>query len=167
MQKNNTRTTYSGTRNKNGCLSVKISKCYYISATDALHSFISCVFFLFGALTSNKPSLFLHPDLLEAVEEVLPSLKEQGSRVFILREHCNVEGIESLSDKIQQESDEPLSPHLRANITLKSPALYIYTSGTTGNPAFTSNLAFLVGVLTLIYRLSTMKIFYSQQRCYL
>lgn len=123
--------------------------------------------FLFGALTSNEPSLCLYPDLLGAVEEVLPSLKEQGSRVFILRERCDVEGIESLSDKIQQESDEPLSPHLRANITIKSPALYIYTSGTTGNPASASNLAFLVGVLTLISRLSTMKIFCSQHWCYL
>lgn len=100
------------------------------------------MFFLFGALTFNEPSLFLYPDLLGAVEEVLPSLKAQGSRVFILRERCDVEGIESLSDKIQQESDEPLSPHLRANITIKSPALYIYTSGTTGNLAFASNLAF-------------------------
>lgn len=125
------------------------------------------MFFLFGALTSNEPSFFLYPDVLGAVEEVLASLKEQGSRVFILRERCDVEGIESLSDKIQQESDEPLSPHLRANIMIKSPALYIYTSGTTGNLAFASNLAFLVGVLTLISRLSTMKIFCSQRWCYL
>lgn len=72
----------------------------------------------------------------------MPSLKKQGTRVFILREHCDVEGIESLSDKIQQESDEPLSPHLRANVTMKAPAVYIYTSGTTGNLSFTSNLAF-------------------------
>lgn len=86
--------------------------------------------------------LFLATDLLGAAEEVLPSLKKQGSLVFILREHCDVEGIESLRDKIQQESDEPLSPHLRANVTMKSPALYIYTSGTTGNLAFTYNLAF-------------------------
>lgn len=101
---------------------------------------IACVFFRPGALSSNDPPLSLCPDLLGAAEEVLPSLQKQGSRVFILREHCDVEGIESLSDKIQQESDEPLSPHLRASVTLKSPALYIYTSGTTGNPAFTSDL---------------------------
>lgn len=67
-------------------------------------------------------------------------MNQQGISVFILSEHCDVEGIESLSDKIQQASDEPLPPQLRANITMKSPALYIYTSGTTGNLAFTSNL---------------------------
>ncbi|XP_010791360.1 very long-chain acyl-CoA synthetase-like, partial [Notothenia coriiceps] len=73
-------------------------------------------------------------DLKQAVEEVLPTLTEQGVRVFILSEHCEVEGIESLSDKVQQASDQPLSPQLRANVNIKSPALYIYTSGTTGLP---------------------------------
>lgn len=78
----------------------------------------------------------LWPELRGAVEEVLPTLKEQGIRVFIMSERCDVEGIQSLSDKIQQASDEPLSKELRANIHLKSPALYIYTSGTTGELAF-------------------------------
>ncbi|CAN9507170.1 unnamed protein product [Ophioblennius macclurei] len=69
-----------------------------------------------------------------AVEEILPALREQGIRVFILSESCDVEGMESLSDKIKKASDQPLSPQLRANVTIKSPALYIYTSGTTGLP---------------------------------
>lgn len=104
------------------------------------------VFALLGALTPTRATFFsLCPDLLGAAEEVLPSLKKQGIRVFILREHCDVEGIESLSDKIRQASDEPLSPQLRANVKIKSPALYIYTSGTTGNQAFASNLAFRLG----------------------
>lgn len=60
-------------------------------------------------------------------------MKQQGARVLILSEDCDLEGVENLSDKIQQASDQPVSPHLRANITIKSPALYIYTSGTTGN----------------------------------
>lgn len=60
-------------------------------------------------------------------------LKQQGIRVFILSEHCDVEGIESLADKIPLASDEPLSRQLRANVNIKSPALYIYTSGTTGS----------------------------------
>uniref|UniRef100_A0A3B5KJ69 long-chain-fatty-acid--CoA ligase n=1 Tax=Xiphophorus couchianus TaxID=32473 RepID=A0A3B5KJ69_9TELE len=73
-------------------------------------------------------------DLRGAVEEVLPALREQGIRVFILSDHSDVEGIESLSDKLEKTCDEPLSPQLRANINLKTPALYIYTSGTTGLP---------------------------------
>ncbi|XP_058485811.1 long-chain fatty acid transport protein 2-like [Solea solea] len=73
-------------------------------------------------------------DLRAAIEEVLPTLQEQGVRVFLFSEDCDVKGIESLSDKIQQASDQPLSPQLRSNINMKSPALYIYTSGTTGLP---------------------------------
>lgn len=100
-----------------------------------------CVVFPSRCIDLESPALYLLcPDMLGAAEEVLPSLKKLGSRVLILREHCHVEGIESLSDKIQQASDEPLPPRLRANVTMKSPALYIYTSGTTGNLAFTSNL---------------------------
>ncbi|MEQ2186211.1 hypothetical protein GOODEAATRI_026316 [Goodea atripinnis] len=52
---------------------------------------------------------------------------------FIVYQSSDVEGIDSLSDKFEKASDQPLSPQLRANINLKSPAVYIYTSGTTGN----------------------------------
>lgn len=72
-------------------------------------------------------------DLRGAVEEILVNLQEQGVRVFILSDKGEVEGMETLCDKIQQASDQPLSPELRANLNMKSPALYIYTSGTTGN----------------------------------
>ncbi|MED6276854.1 hypothetical protein CHARACLAT_007166 [Characodon lateralis] len=78
--------------------------------------------------------LIFGADLQEVVEEVLPALREQGIRVFLLSDHSDVEGIESLSDKFEKASDQPLSPQLRANINLKSPAVYIYTSGTTGLP---------------------------------
>ncbi|XP_053275779.1 long-chain fatty acid transport protein 2 [Pleuronectes platessa] len=95
-----------------------------IRSKSLLHCFSCC-----GAKV-----LVAAADLRGAVEEVLPTLNQQGVRVFILSEECDVEGIESLLDKIQQASDQPLSPQLRANVTLKSPALYIYTSGTTGLP---------------------------------
>lgn len=101
-------------------------------------------------------------DLRGAVEEVLPTLRQQGIRVFVLGDHCNVEGIESLSDKIQQASDEPLSRQLRANLTFKSPALYIYTSGTTGNLTFTSYLCLACfSVQILSNRMRAIKIIYS------
>ncbi|CAL8243265.1 unnamed protein product [Lota lota] len=73
-------------------------------------------------------------DLRGAVEEVMPALRQQGVRVFILSDDRDSEGLEGLRDQIQQASDQPLSPQLRANTTLKGPALYIYTSGTTGLP---------------------------------
>uniref|UniRef100_A0A3Q0R8K3 long-chain-fatty-acid--CoA ligase n=1 Tax=Amphilophus citrinellus TaxID=61819 RepID=A0A3Q0R8K3_AMPCI len=97
---------------------------YNIRSKSLLHCFSCC----------EAKVLIAGADLQEAVEEVLPTLKQEGILVFILREHCDVDGIESLSDKIQKASDEPLSPQLRANINIKTPALYIYTSGTTGLP---------------------------------
>ncbi|XP_070817886.1 long-chain fatty acid transport protein 2-like [Chaetodon trifascialis] len=95
-----------------------------IRSKSLLHCFSCC----------DAKVLIVGEDLRGAVEEVLPTLREQGVRVFLLGEACDVEGIESLSDKIQQASDEPLSRQLRANVDLKSPALHIYTSGTTGLP---------------------------------
>ncbi|MEQ2256458.1 hypothetical protein ILYODFUR_024360, partial [Ilyodon furcidens] len=95
-----------------------------IRSKSLLHCFSCC----------EAKALIVGADLQEAVEEVLPALREQGIRVFLLSDHSDVEGIESLSDKFEKASDQPLSPQLRANINLKSPALYIYTSGTTGLP---------------------------------
>nr|XP_033482521.1 very long-chain acyl-CoA synthetase-like [Epinephelus lanceolatus] len=97
---------------------------YNIRSKSLLHCFSCC----------DAKVLVAGADLQDAVEEVLPTLKQQGIRVFILSEKCDVEGIESFSGKIQQASDQPVSPELRANIKIKSPALYIYTSGTTGLP---------------------------------
>lgn len=130
------------------------------------HFWRQCSAFIWSSFSVDleSPALYsLCSDLLGAAEEVLPSLKKLGSRVLILRDNCDVEGIESLSEKIRQASDEPLPPQLRATITLKSPALYIYTSGTTGNLAFTSDLRSFLGVQTLSDRLSAIKIFCSQR----
>ncbi|KAM6937236.1 long-chain fatty acid transport protein 2 [Xenentodon cancila] len=74
------------------------------------------------------------PELQDAVEEILPTLTEQGISVYLLSGSCSVEGITPLSDKISEASDAPLSRDLRANIHIRSTALYIYTSGTTGLP---------------------------------
>ncbi|MEQ2275783.1 hypothetical protein XENORESO_008768 [Xenotaenia resolanae] len=74
-------------------------------------------------------------ELLDAVEEVLPTFREQGIRVFLLSDSCSVEGITPLSDKIAEASDKPMPPELRANVRYRGTALYIYTSGTTGTLA--------------------------------
>ncbi|GAA6218857.1 very long-chain acyl-CoA synthetase-like [Lates japonicus] len=107
---------------KLGCTASLLN--YNIRSKSLLHCFSCC----------DAKVLVAGADLREAVEEVLPTLKQQGVRVFILSKDRDVEGFESLSDKIQQASDQPLSPQLRAHINIKSPALYIYTSGTTGLP---------------------------------
>nr|XP_057944589.1 long-chain fatty acid transport protein 2-like [Doryrhamphus excisus] len=107
---------------KLGCTAALLN--YNIRSKSLLHCFSCC----------DAKVLLAGADLREAVEEVLPSLKQQAVRVFLLSEGDDSDGIECLSDKIQQASDQPLSPQLRANVNIKSPALYIYTSGTTGLP---------------------------------
>lgn len=71
-------------------------------------------------------------ELKEAVEDVLPSLVEQGVTVLLMSEHCHTPGIESFSDKVERAADCPVPQSLRSHVTIKSPAVYIYTSGTTG-----------------------------------
>ncbi|KAF7656350.1 hypothetical protein LDENG_00042720 [Lucifuga dentata] len=78
--------------------------------------------------------LIVGADLQGDLKEVLPDLQQQGVRMFITSNDCDLEGVENLSDMIQQASDQPLPPQLRAKVHFNSPVLYIYTSGTTGLP---------------------------------
>uniref|UniRef100_A0A3Q1B8N0 long-chain-fatty-acid--CoA ligase n=1 Tax=Amphiprion ocellaris TaxID=80972 RepID=A0A3Q1B8N0_AMPOC len=82
---------------------------------------------------SKATVLIASSELKEAVEDVLPSLTEQGVIVLLMTKHCDKPGIEGFSDKVEEASDAPLPRSLRSNITPKSPAVYIYTSGTTGS----------------------------------
>ncbi|KAG8001272.1 Very long-chain acyl-CoA synthetase [Nibea albiflora] len=88
---------------KLGCTTALLN--YNIRSKSLLHCFSCC----------EAKTLVVGADLRGAVEEVLPTLTQQGVRVFVLSDHCDVDGIESLSDKIQKASDQPLSPQLRAN----------------------------------------------------
>lgn len=82
---------------------------------------------------SRSRLLSVFAELLDAVVEVLPTLREQGIAVYLLSEASGTPGVRSLSDQIAKASDRPLSRDLRANVHIRSTALYIYTSGTTGN----------------------------------
>ncbi|KAM9410745.1 long-chain fatty acid transport protein 2-like [Pholidichthys leucotaenia] len=95
-----------------------------IRAKCLLHCFNCC----------RAKLLIAAPDLKEAVEDVLPSLMEQGVLVLLMSKHCNTPGIEAFSDRVDEASDAPLPRSLRSHITFKCPAVYIYTSGTTGLP---------------------------------
>uniref|UniRef100_A0A8D0EWX3 long-chain-fatty-acid--CoA ligase n=1 Tax=Strix occidentalis caurina TaxID=311401 RepID=A0A8D0EWX3_STROC len=72
--------------------------------------------------------------LRDAVEEALPDLQRDGTRVFYLSAHSPTPGVEALLPAIEAASDEPLPAHHRTGVTAKSKAVYIYTSGTTGLP---------------------------------
>uniref|UniRef100_UPI003AB0A39B long-chain fatty acid transport protein 2-like isoform X2 n=1 Tax=Centroberyx gerrardi TaxID=166262 RepID=UPI003AB0A39B len=94
-----------------------------IRSKSLLHCFNCC----------KAKVLIAASELKEAVEDVLPSLREQGVSIYLMAKACDTPGIESFSDKVEQASDAPLPRSLRSHITLKSPAVYIYTSGTTGS----------------------------------
>ncbi|XP_074786101.1 long-chain fatty acid transport protein 5 isoform X4 [Athene noctua] len=85
------------------------------------------------ALAAAGATLVLaSPELQDAVEEVLPALHRDGTRVFYLSARSPTPGVEALLPAIEAASDEPLPAHHRAGVTAKSKAVYIYTSGTTG-----------------------------------
>lgn len=88
---------------------------------------------LLHCIRSCEPrALVVGTDLLEAIEEILPSLPEDIS-VWGVRDSVP-QGISSLTEKLTTASDKPVprSHHVASN--LKSPYLYIFTSGTTGLP---------------------------------
>ncbi len=71
-------------------------------------------------------------DLLEAVEDIFPSLQEDGIGVWSLTRESSRPGVHSLLDKIEQASPEPVPAERRSVRCLRTPTLYIFTSGTTG-----------------------------------
>uniref|UniRef100_A0A2K5FAC5 long-chain-fatty-acid--CoA ligase n=1 Tax=Aotus nancymaae TaxID=37293 RepID=A0A2K5FAC5_AOTNA len=92
-----------------------------IRAKSLLHCFQCC-----GAKV-----LLASPELQAAVEEILPSLKEDVSIYYVSRT-SNTDGVHSFLDKVDEVSTEPIPESWRSEVTFSTPALYIYTSGTTG-----------------------------------
>ncbi|XP_031722455.1 long-chain fatty acid transport protein 2 [Anarrhichthys ocellatus] len=107
---------------KLGCPAALLN--FNIRSKSLLHCFSCC-----GAKV-----IIASQELQDALEDVLPTLREQGISVYLMSETCSIQGINTLSDKISLASDQPLSRDLRANVNIRSTALYIYTSGTTGLP---------------------------------
>ncbi|KAM9815190.1 long-chain fatty acid transport protein 2-like [Syngnathus typhle] len=97
---------------------------FNIRSKSLLHCFSCC-----GAKV-----LVTSAELQEAVEEVLPALRERGVNVYFLTKTFKLQGVNFLADKISKASDQPMPKDLRANVTVRSTAIYIYTSGTTGLP---------------------------------
>ncbi|TRY89276.1 hypothetical protein DNTS_014788, partial [Danionella cerebrum] len=107
---------------KLGCPAALLN--FNIRSKSLLHCFSCC-----GARV-----LIAAAELREAVEEILPALKEKGITVYLLSDEDSTDGLQSIGQVIAEASDAPLSPSLRANVHIRSTALYIYTSGTTGLP---------------------------------
>ncbi|XP_075711282.1 long-chain fatty acid transport protein 2-like [Rhinoderma darwinii] len=126
---------------------------YNIRAKSFLHCF-QC---------SGAKILIADPELKAAVEEVLPALIEDGVLVFYLSRDSPTEGVQSLLDKVEAASVDPIPEFYRSDITSKSPALYIYTSGTTGLPKaaiYTQRRVFLCCVVSLLCGLTSEDVLY-------
>ncbi|XP_077737184.1 long-chain fatty acid transport protein 2 [Canis aureus] len=78
--------------------------------------------------------LLASPELQEAIEEVLPSLKKDNVSIYYVSRTSNTDGVNSLLDKVDEVSTEAIPESWRSEVTFSAPALYIYTSGTTGLP---------------------------------
>ncbi|XP_026872928.2 hsFATP2a_ACSVL_like domain-containing protein [Electrophorus electricus] len=107
---------------KLGCVAALLN--FNIRSKSLLHCFSCC-----GAKV-----LIACEELCGAVEEILPALKEKSVSVYIINNDSSTEDIKGIRQAITQASDDPLPRSLRANVNVRSTALYIYTSGTTGLP---------------------------------
>uniref|UniRef100_A0A7N5P1E6 long-chain-fatty-acid--CoA ligase n=1 Tax=Ailuropoda melanoleuca TaxID=9646 RepID=A0A7N5P1E6_AILME len=93
-----------------------------IRAKSLLHCFQCC-----GAKV-----LLASPELQDAIEELLPSLKKDNMSIYYVSRTSNTDGVDSLLDKVDEVSSEAIPESWRSEVTFSTPALYIYTSGTTG-----------------------------------
>ncbi|XP_053118384.1 long-chain fatty acid transport protein 2-like [Hemicordylus capensis] len=107
---------------KIGCAMACIN--YNIRSKSLLHVLSSC----------EAKVLLTTPDFKAALEDILPTLKNEGVQVFYLSDDSPTKGTEALLEKIKSSSAEPVPVSFRANVTSKSTSLYIFTSGTTGLP---------------------------------
>uniref|UniRef100_A0A674ANR1 long-chain-fatty-acid--CoA ligase n=1 Tax=Salmo trutta TaxID=8032 RepID=A0A674ANR1_SALTR len=93
-----------------------------IKSRSLLHCFNCC-----GAKT-----LVVGADLLDSLEDILPSFLEDSISVWVMKNESSHTEVQTLLDKMDQASDKPTPPALRAATSLKAATLYIFTSGTTG-----------------------------------
>ncbi|XP_042330643.1 very long-chain acyl-CoA synthetase-like [Sceloporus undulatus] len=107
---------------KIGCTMACIN--YNIRSKSLLHVLSSC----------EAKVLLTTPDFQAAIEDVLPTLKNERLQVFYLSDDSPTEGVEALLGQIKSSSAEPVPVSFRANVSVKSISLYIFTSGTTGLP---------------------------------
>ncbi|XP_057592002.1 long-chain fatty acid transport protein 6 isoform X2 [Hippopotamus amphibius kiboko] len=88
---------------------------------------------LLHCIRSCEPrALVVGADLLETIEEILPSLPEDTS-IWAMKDSVP-QGIISLKGKLSTAPDSQVSRSHHVTSNLKAPYLYIFTSGTTGLP---------------------------------
>ncbi|XP_044302445.1 long-chain fatty acid transport protein 6 isoform X1 [Varanus komodoensis] len=113
---------------------------FNIRARSLLHCISSCA----------PKMLVVGADLLESLEEILPSLQEDIS-VWVMTRECSLPHVDTILDKLEVASDDAVPANLRVTNNLMDPHLYIFTSGTTGlpKPAVISQMQALRGAAGL------------------
>lgn len=95
-----------------------------IKSKSLLHCFSCC-----GAKT-----LIIGADMLDTLDGALTTLLDDDISVWAVKGQTEHTRVNTLLDKMDTVSDQPVPAELRVATSLKSPTLYIFTSGTTGLP---------------------------------
>uniref|UniRef100_A0A670KIV4 Long-chain-fatty-acid--CoA ligase n=1 Tax=Podarcis muralis TaxID=64176 RepID=A0A670KIV4_PODMU len=111
-----------------------------VRARSLLHCIASCA----------PKMLVVGADMLGTLEEILPSLQED-IRIWVMAKESTLPHVDTVLDKLEVASDDPVPANLCVAKNLKDPHLYIFTSGTTGLPkaAIISHLQVLKGAAGL------------------
>ncbi|KAG9487859.1 hypothetical protein GDO78_007583 [Eleutherodactylus coqui] len=107
---------------KLGCLVAFLN--YNIRSRSLLHCFHSC----------GAKILVVGADMLESLEDILPSLQEDNISVWIMAAETTLPGVNTVLDKLETVTDEPVPRNLRFVSSINAATLFIFTSGTTGLP---------------------------------
>ncbi|XP_067839359.1 long-chain fatty acid transport protein 6 [Heptranchias perlo] len=84
--------------------------------------------------SSGAKTLIVGADLVDVVEDILTNIKENNISAWVMGKSSTLQGVNTLADKAEEASDNPVPASWQSTIHLKSTFLYIFTSGTTGLP---------------------------------
>ncbi|XP_060091501.1 long-chain fatty acid transport protein 6 [Heteronotia binoei] len=123
---------------KLGCVVAFLN--FNIRSKSLLHCLSSCA----------SKMLVVGADMLGTLEEILPSLQDD-IKIWLMTKETTLPHVDTILDKLDDVSDDPVPDNLRIAKSLKDPLLYIFTSGTTGLPkaAVISHMQVLKGAAGL------------------